>query len=231
MHTLVLIRHGQSLWNAENRFTGWQDIDLSSDGILEAKNAARTLSDNEFRFDLAYSSVLKRAIRTLWVVLDEMDLMWLPVHLSWRLNERHYGSLTGLNKSETEEKFGSEQVLEWRRSLITQPPKMDFDDIRHPFHDPRYRYINESMRAPFSESLQNTMDRVVPFWNEEIKSKVQQGLRIIVSFHGNSIRGLMKYLEDISDQEIVRLEIPTGVPIVYEFSDDMVVLGRRFLIN
>ena len=231
MYTLVLIRHGQSLWNAENRFTGWEDVDLSSEGKVEAKVAARALLDNEFTFDLAYTSVLKRAIRTLWVVLDEMDLMWLPVHLSWQLNERHYGSLTGLDKAETEEKYGSEQVLEWRRSLITQPPKMNFDDIRHPFHDLKYRSIKQSFRSPISESLQDTMDRVIPYWNEEIKFKVQQGHRIIISAHGNTIRGLMKHLEDISEQEIVRLEIPTGIPIVYEFSNDMVFTGRRFLGN
>ncbi len=212
---LVLLRHGESTWNVENRFTGWTDVDLSPKGREEAKEAARLLKDGGYAFDLAYTSVLKRAIRTLWTVLDEMDLMWVPVHRSWRLNERHYGALQGLNKAETAAKYGDEQVKVWRRSYATPPPALTTDDARYPGHDARYAEVPKAL-LPLTESLATTVDRFLPFWHETIAPSIKSGKRVIITAHGNSLRALVKYLDDVPESEIVELNIPTGVPLVYE---------------
>ena len=226
MYEIVLIRHGESVWNLANRFTGWADVDLTDKGVLEAKNAAQELMKQGFVFDMAYTSVLKRAIRTLWTVLDDMDLMWIPVNRSWRLNERHYGDLQGLNKAETASVHGEEQVLIWMRSYSIPPPPLSDKDKRHPANDPRY---SELEKLPNVESLKDTVERVVPYWETEIIPSIVSGKKIIVVAHGNSIRALIKYLEDISEEEIVNLNIPTGVPILYKFSDKFEVLERKFL--
>ena len=226
MYEIVLIRHGESEWNLANRFTGWADVDLTDKGVLEAKNAAQELMKQGFMFDMAYTSVLKRAIRTLWTVLDDMDLMWIPVTRSWRLNERHYGDLQGLNKAETASVHGEEQVLIWRRSYSIPPPPLNDKDKRHPSNDPRY---SELEKLPNVESLKDTVERVVPYWETEIIPSIVSGKKIIVVAHGNSIRALIKYLEDISEEEIVNLNIPTGVPVLYKFSDKFEVLERKFL--
>jgi 2,3-bisphosphoglycerate-dependent phosphoglycerate mutase len=220
MHRLVLIRHGESVWNRDNRFTGWTDVDLSERGVAEAQQAGRLLTQHGFDFDLCFTSVLKRAIKTLHIALEEMDRLWLPTEKSWRLNERHYGALQGLNKAQTAEKYGDEQVHIWRRSYATPPPALEPDDERHPRHDPRYRDLPPE-DLPRTEALQNTVARVLPYWHEHIAPEVHKGTRVLVSAHGNSLRGLVKYLDNIPDDEIPGLEIPTGRPLVYELDDDL----------
>ncbi|MGQ9859490.1 MAG: 2,3-diphosphoglycerate-dependent phosphoglycerate mutase [Thermodesulfobacteriota bacterium] len=228
MRKLVLLRHGESIWNLENRFTGWTDVDLSERGIQEAHEAGRLLKDQGYSFDVCFTSVLKRAIRTLWIVLDEMDLMWLPTHISWRLNERHYGALQGLNKKETADRYGMEQVHAWRRSYDVPPPPLDRDDERHPRFDPRYANLDPK-DLPSSESLKDTLQRVLPFWHQVIAPCLRDGGKPLVSAHGNSLRALVKYLDGISDQEIVELNIPTGIPLVYELDEDLRPLNRYYL--
>jgi len=219
MHTLVLIRHGQSQWNLENRFTGWADVDLTEQGAAEAREAGRLLLEAGFDFDIAHTSVLKRAVRTLWHVQDVMDRMWLPVVTDWRLNERHYGALTGLNKAETAEKYGDEQVHEWRRSYDTPPPALDADD--NPFAgDPRYAGL-EPAQVPLTECLKDTVARVLPYWHESLAPAIRAGHRVLVAAHGNSMRALVKYLDGISDADIAGVNIPNGVPLVYQFDADM----------
>jgi 2,3-bisphosphoglycerate-dependent phosphoglycerate mutase len=226
MHKLVLVRHGESEWNKENRFTGWKDVDLSEKGVVEARSAGRLLKEEGFVFDEAYTSVLKRAIRTLWIILDEMDLMWIPEGKSWRLNERHYGGLQGLDKAETAAKFGEEQVLIWRRSYETRPPDLDESDERYLGGDPRYASIEH---FPKAECLKDTVARVIPYWKGEIVPKINEGLRLIIAAHGNSIRALVKYLDNISDDEIVGLNIPTGIPLVYELGADLKPIRNYYL--
>jgi len=228
MRKVVLLRHGESTWNRSNRFTGWTDVDLTEKGVAEATAAGRLLAKEGYTFDLAFTSVLKRAIRTLWIVLDEMDLMWIPVHRHWRLNERHYGDLQGLNKAETAERFGAEQVKLWRRSYSTPPPVLAVDDERYPGHDPRYAGLADD-EVPRSESLENTVARVVPYWNGTISRDIREGRRVLVAAHGNSLRALVKYLDGISDEEIVGLNIPTGIPLVYELDDGLKPLRRYYL--
>lgn len=228
MHKLVLIRHGQSEWNLENRFTGWTDVDLTEQGAAEAVRGARLLREEGFSFDIAHTSVLKRAIRTLWLVQDEMDLMWLPVFNSWRLNERHYGALQGLNKAETAAKFGDEQVFVWRRSFDTPPPELDLDDERYPGNDPRYAALVPA-ELPRSESLEATIERTMPYWFDTIAPQVESGLRVLIVAHGNSLRGLVKYLDDMSEEAITKLNIPTGLPLVYELDDDLRPLRHYYL--
>jgi 2,3-bisphosphoglycerate-dependent phosphoglycerate mutase len=220
IHKVVLLRHGESVWNKENRFTGWTDVDLSERGIEEAKKAGEILAREKFVFDIAYTSVLKRAIRTLWIVLDKMDLMWIPVELSWRLNERHYGALQGLNKSEMAEKYGEQQVLLWRRSYDVRPPALDPSDERCPHRDPRYANLPDEAK-PLTESLKDTVARVVPYWEQTIAPKIKQNARVLISAHGNSLRALVKYLDNISDEAIVGLNIPTGIPLVYELDEKL----------
>ncbi|MBP9664585.1 MAG: 2,3-diphosphoglycerate-dependent phosphoglycerate mutase [Pyrinomonadaceae bacterium] len=226
MHKLVLIRHGESQWNKENRFTGWKDVDLSEKGRSEAAAAGKLLRAEGFTFDEAYTSVLKRAIRTLWTVLDEMDLMWIPVTKSWLLNERHYGALQGLDKSETAAKYGEEQVKIWRRSYDIAPPELDDSDERFLGNDPRYAGIAD---FPKTECLKNTVERVVPFWNESIAPKVADGRRLIIAAHGNSLRAMVKHLDGIADDEIVNMNIPTGVPLLYELDADLRPIRREYL--
>ena len=228
MHTIVLLRHGESVWNKENRFTGWTDVDLSARGVEEAKRAGALLKDAGFVFDQAYTSVLKRAIRTLWLALETMDLMWIPIHVSWRLNERHYGALQGLNKAETAAKYGEKQVLVWRRSYDIPPPALAPDDPRHPRKDPRYAGLGEA-ELPLTECLKDTVARFVPYWNDIIAPAVREGRRIIVVAHGNSLRALIKYLDRISDEKIVDLTVPTGRPLVYELDADLKPIRSRYL--
>jgi len=228
MHRLVLLRHGESLWNQENRFTGWTDIDLSPKGIEEARRSGQTLRDQGFVFDVAYTSVLKRAIRTLWWVLDEMDLMWIPVYRRWRLNERHYGALQGLNKIEMVEQHGEQQVKIWRRSYDVPPPPLDLDDPRHPRHDPRYRDLAPE-ELPSSECLKDTVARFLPLWHQELAPAIRQGQRVLIVAHGNSLRALVKYLDGVSDQDIVELNIPTGIPLLYELDDDLRPIRHEYL--
>ncbi len=228
MHKLVLLRHGESIWNKENRFTGWTDVDLSDKGLAEAKTGGQFLKKDGYAFDLAYTSVLKRAIRTLWIVLDEMDLMWIPVHRSWRLNERHYGALQGLNKAETAAKYGEEQVLVWRRSYDIQPPALEKSDARYPGHDPRYRDLNPK-DVPLTECLKDTVARFLPYWHETIALTIKSGKRVIIAAHGNSLRALVKYLDNIPDEEIVHLNIPTGMPLIYELDDQLKPLKHYYL--
>jgi 2,3-bisphosphoglycerate-dependent phosphoglycerate mutase len=227
-HTLVLLRHGESTWNQENRFTGWTDVDLSPAGVAEAHEAGRLLREEGFAFDLAYTSVLKRAIRTLWITLDELDRMWLPVEHSWRLNERHYGSLQGLNKAEMAVRFGEDQVRVWRRSYDVPPPALDDGDERLPARDPRYAGIDPA-ELPRAESLKDTVARFLPYWESTIAPSVRDGRRVLIAAHGNSLRALVKYLDGIDDTEIVGLNIPTAIPLVYELDDDLRPLGRRYL--
>jgi 2,3-bisphosphoglycerate-dependent phosphoglycerate mutase len=228
MHKVVLLRHGESTWNMENRFTGWTDVDLSERGVAEAHRAGRLLKAEGYVFDVAFTSVLKRAVRTLWIALDEMDLMWIPVHHSWRLNERHYGALQGLNKAETAAKFGDAQVKLWRRSYDTRPPALTEDDPRWPGRDPRYRNIApEDM--PLTECLKDTVARFLPYWHDAIAPAVQSGVQVIIAAHGNSLRALVKYLDNISDEEIVELNIPTGVPLVYELNADLKPIKHYYL--
>ncbi len=230
MIKLVLVRHGESTWNRENRFTGWTDVDLSQRGILEAHDAAEALTKRGYTFDVAFTSVLKRAIRTLWIILDDMDLMWVPVYRSWRLNERHYGALQGLNKAETADKFGVEQVQIWRRSYDTPPPALSQEDSRHPRHDPRYADVSEE-ELPATESLKTTLERVLPYWHEEIVPQLKQKKRVLISAHGNSLRALVKYLDSVSDQEITGLNIPTGIPLVYELDDRLNAQTHYYLAD
>jgi 2,3-bisphosphoglycerate-dependent phosphoglycerate mutase len=218
MHKLVLLRHGESLWNRENRFTGWTDVDLSEHGREEARRAGRLLQESGYTFDVAYTSVLKRAVKTLWLALEEMDLMWIPIHNSWRLNERHYGALQGLNKAETAQKFGEEQVLVWRRSYDTPPPALAADDPRHPANDRRYAALSKA-ELPLTECLKDTVARFLPYWHDAIAPAVRSGKRVVIAAHGNSIRALVKYLDDVSDQDIVGLNIPTAIPLVYELDE------------
>jgi 2,3-bisphosphoglycerate-dependent phosphoglycerate mutase len=228
MKKLVLVRHGESVWNKENRFTGWTDVDLSEKGIEEARQGGRTLKKEGYVFDIAYTSVLKRAIRTLWIVMEEMDLMWIPVHNSWRLNERHYGALQGLNKGEMAEKFGEAQVHLWRRSYDVRPPALEPSDDRYPGNDPRYRDLTKD-ELPLTECLKDTVVRFLPYWHEVIAPAVKSGRQVIVAAHGNSLRSLVKYLDNISDQEIMGLNIPTGVPLVYELDDNLTPIRHYYL--
>ena len=228
MKKLVLVRHGESTWNRENRFTGWTEVDLSEKGIGEAKEGARSLAEGGYTFDVAYTSVLKRAIRTLWFILDGMDLMWIPVHRSWRLNERHYGALQGLNKSETAEKFGEAQVKIWRRSYDIPPPVLEKADPRYPGHDRRYKDLSEA-ELPLTECLKDTVARFLPYWHETIAPSIRAGNRVLIAAHGNSLRALVKYLDGVSDKDIVELNIPTGMPLVYELDDDLKPLNRYYL--
>lgn len=227
-YKVVLIRHGESLWNRENRFTGWTDIDLSEKGIREAHKAASLLSEEGFTFDVAFTSVLKRAIRTLWIILDDMDLMWIPVHRSWRLNERHYGDLQGFNKIEMAEKVGDEQVHIWRRSYGIRPPALSGEDPRHPSRDRRYESMSQD-EIPSVECLKDTVARFVPYWEKVISPVIREGKRVVIAAHGNSIRALVKYLDNVSDEEIVGLNIPTGVPLVYELDDDLKPVKSYYL--
>jgi 2,3-bisphosphoglycerate-dependent phosphoglycerate mutase len=228
MYKVVLLRHGESTWNKENRFTGWTDVDLSDKGVTEAHEAGKLLKQEGFSFDLAYTSVLKRAIRTLWIVLDEMDLMWIPQFRSWRLNERHYGALQGLNKAETAEKYGDAQVKLWRRSYSTQPPALDQTDERWPGHDPRYADVAPA-DLPLTECLKDTVTRFVPFWEDTVAPVVASGKKVILAAHGNSMRALVKYLDGISDDDIVELNIPTGIPLVYELDDNLKAIRHYYL--
>ncbi|HMD14611.1 MAG TPA: 2,3-diphosphoglycerate-dependent phosphoglycerate mutase [Bacteroidota bacterium] len=228
MSKLVLVRHGESTWNKENRFTGWTDVDLSEKGIQEARQAGRLLRELGFVFDVAFTSVLKRAIRTLWLVLDEMDAMWIPVQHSWRLNERHYGALQGLNKAETAAKFGEEQVHIWRRSYAIPPPPLEKNDPRNPANDPRYKNLT-SKEIPLTECLKDTVERFLPLWHETIAPTIKSGKRVIIAAHGNSLRALVKYLDNISDDAIVELNIPTGMPLVYELDDKLKPIRSNYL--
>ena len=228
MYKIVFMRHGESVWNRENRFTGWVDVDLTDKGVAEAREAGRILKDAGFEFDLTYTSVLKRAIRTLWVTLDEMDRMWLPVVHSWRLNERHYGALQGLDKAETAARYGDEQVLVWRRSYDTPPLPLDPGDPRTSYDDPRYAGLARE-QIPLTECLKDTVARVLPFWNESIAPAIRAGRQILVSAHGNSLRALIKHLDNISDADIVGLNIPNGQPLVYELDADLKPIKRYYL--
>jgi len=228
MKQLVLLRHGESIWNQENRFTGWIDVGLSDKGVQEAIEAGRLLKEEGFVFDVAYTSMLKRAIKTLWIALEGMDLMWLPIHHSWRLNERHYGALQGLNKAETVEKFGMEQVKIWRRSYSTPPPALTPDDPRYPGSDPRYTDLSPE-ELPLSECLEDVVARFLPYWQKVIAPAMQAGQRVLIAAHGNSLRALVKYLDKVSDQDIVSLNIPTGIPLVYELNDDLTPIRSRYL--
>lgn len=228
MYKVVLIRHGESVWNKENRFTGWTDVPLSEKGLSEAVAAGRLLKAEGYCFDKAFTSVLKRAVKTLWCVLEEMDLMWIPVEHSPKLNERHYGALQGLNKAETAQKYGDEQVKLWRRSYDTRPPLLEHDDPRYPGNDVRYASLADS-EIPEGECLKDTVARVVPYWNETIVPEIKAGKKIIVAAHGNSLRALVKYLDNISDEDIIALNIPTGVPLVYELDCDMKPIRHCYL--
>jgi 2,3-bisphosphoglycerate-dependent phosphoglycerate mutase len=228
MHKLVLIRHGESTWNLENRFTGWTDVDLTDTGRNQARRAGQLLRDEGFSFDVAYTSMLKRANRTLWIALDEMDLLWIPVHHSWRLNERHYGALQGLNKAETAAKFGDDQVLLWRRSYDVPPPPLTPDDPRHSRGDPRYADLSDA-ELPLTECLKDTVARFLPYWNEQITPAIRQGKRVIIAAHGNSLRALVKYLDNMSEKAIIDLNIPTGMPLVYELDADLRPIRHYFL--
>jgi 2,3-bisphosphoglycerate-dependent phosphoglycerate mutase len=228
MHKLVLLRHGESDWNRENRFTGWTDVDLAATGIEEARRGGRVLLEQGFTFDVAYTSLLKRAIRTLWIVLDGMDLMWVPVHRSWRLNERHYGALQGLNKAETAAKHGEEQVKVWRRSYDVPPPALDRADPRFSGHDRRYADLTDA-ELPRAESLKDTVARFLPYWHGTIAPAVKAGKRVVVAAHGNSLRALVKHLDGIGDEDIVGLNIPTGVPLVYELDDELRPVRHEYL--
>jgi 2,3-bisphosphoglycerate-dependent phosphoglycerate mutase len=228
MHRLVLLRHGESHWNRENRFTGWTDVDLSDQGRLEAKRAGQLMADEKFEFDTAHTSVLKRAIHTLWIALDELDLPWIPVQRSWRLNERHYGALQGLNKAETAAKHGEAQVKIWRRSYDIAPPPLELSDPRHPSRDRRYAGLAPSA-LPRTESLKDTVERFLPYWHEAIAPQIAAGQKVLIVAHGNSLRALVKYLDHLSDDEIVELNIPTGVPLVYLLNDELKPLQKFYL--
>ena len=228
MHKLVLVRHGQSQWNLENKFTGWTDVDLSENGIKEAIDAGKVLKEKGYHFDVAFTSVLKRANKTLELILKEMGIENIPVNYSYRLNERHYGALQGLNKKETAEKYGEEQVKLWRRSATVRPPELSKDDPRYPGNDPKYKDLKEN-EIPCTENLQDTINRVVPYWNSDIKKALESGKEVIVAAHGNSLRGLVKYLDNLTDEEVISLEIPTGNPLVYELDDDLKPIKHYYL--
>jgi 2,3-bisphosphoglycerate-dependent phosphoglycerate mutase len=228
MHKLVLLRHGESQWNLDNRFTGWTDVDLTDTGREQAKSAGYYLKKEGFNFDLAFTSVQKRAIRTLWIAMDEMDLLWVPVRRAWQLNERHYGSLQGLNKGETAEKYGDEQVLIWRRSYDVPPPALEKDDERYPGNDPRYANLDPE-QLPLTECLKDTVERFLPYWHESIVPEIRSGKNVIIAAHGNSLRALVKYLDDLSEDEILKLNIPTGMPLVYELDDDLKPIKNYYL--
>ncbi len=230
MYKIVLLRHGESAWNKANRFTGWTDVDLSEKGIIEAKEAGKRLKEAGFTFDEAFTSVLKRGIRTLWLALDEMDLMHIRIRHDWRLNERHYGALQGLNKAETAKKYGEEQVLQWRRSFDIPPPSLEKDDERYPGKDPRYANLEET-QIPLGESLKDTVARTMPFWNEVIIPRLVAGRKMIISAHGNSLRAIVKSLDHISDEDIVKLNIPTGIPLVYEFDAELNATKHYYLAD
>lgn len=227
-HRLVLVRHGESLWNQDNRFTGWVDIDLSDKGKQEARMAGRLLRDEGFVFDLAFTSVLKRAIRTLWIGLEEMDAMWVPVSTSWRLNERHYGALQGLNKTETAAKYGEEQVKIWRRSYDTPPPPLSDEDFFRQKSEPRFRTV-AAQDLPRGETLKSTLARLMPYWNSEIAPRIKQGEKVLIVAHGNSLRALVQHLENMSEAKIMELNIPTGTPLVYDLDNKLGVTGKRYL--
>jgi 2,3-bisphosphoglycerate-dependent phosphoglycerate mutase len=228
MNSLVLLRHGQSLWNEENRFTGWTDVGLTDNGVREAIIAAKLMLREGYAFDVAYTSVLKRAIKTLWIVLEEMDLMWISMHQNWRLNERHYGALQGLNKTETAQRYGAERVHAWRRSYNVQPPSLNSDDERHLSKDPKYANLLPN-EIPLAESLKDTVERLIPYWRQVIAPSVRDGNRVLIVAHGNSLRALVKHLESISDEDILELNIPTGVPLVYELNDDLLPIRHFYL--
>ena len=228
MYRLVLLRHGQSHWNLENRFTGWKDVDLSEQGVGEATKAGELLREEGFEFDVAHTSVLKRAIRTLWIAMDRLDQMWIPVHRTWRLNERHYGALQGLNKKETAEKHGDEQVLIWRRSYDIQPPALTKDDERYPGNDRRYADLTDD-QLPVTECLKDTVERVLPYWNERIVPDIKGGKTVLIAAHGNSLRALKKHLDQMSDEEIMGVNIPTGVPLVYELDAELRPIKSEYL--
>ena len=228
MYKVVLLRHGQSQWNLENRFTGWHDVDLTDQGQEEARSAGQVLKENGFVFDKAYSSLLKRAIRTLWLALEELDQVWLPVRRNWRLNERHYGALQGLNKAETAEKHGEDQVLIWRRSYDIPPPPMEKTDEGYAGNDIRYANMAEE-DIPLTECLKDTVDRFLPYWHETIAPEIKAGQRIIIAAHGNSLRALVKYLDDLSEEEVLKLNIPTGMPLVYELDEDLKPIKSYYL--
>jgi 2,3-bisphosphoglycerate-dependent phosphoglycerate mutase len=228
MYKVLLLRHGESVWNKENRFTGWTDVDLSEKGLEEAREAGTLLKDNGYRFDIAFTSVLKRAIRTLWVALDQLDQMWIPVQPSWRLNERHYGALQGLNKSEMALKYGEKQVQIWRRSYKIRPPELTKDDERYPGKDPRYAELGES-QIPTAECLEDTVRRFLPYWNEVIGPAIKAKQRVIISAHGNSLRALVKHLDNVSEEAILELNIPTGIPLVYELDEQLQPLRHYYL--
>jgi 2,3-bisphosphoglycerate-dependent phosphoglycerate mutase len=230
MKKLVLVRHGESTWNQENKFTGWTDVDLSEKGRAEALQCGKLLKQEGFTFDIAYTSVLKRAIRTLWIIMEEMDLMWLPVFKSWRLNERHYGALQGLNKAEMASQFGEEQILTWRRSYDVPPPSLEINDPRNPNYDPRYKLLKAD-EIPLTECLKDTVARFLPYWFNFIVPSINTGDKVIIVAHGNSLRALVKFLDEISDEEIVKLNIPTGVPLVYELDDELKPLRHYYLGN
>jgi len=228
MHKVVLLRHGQSTWNKENRFTGWKDVDLSDQGVAEAQEAGRLMKEAGLGFDIAYTSVLRRAIKTLYRALDEMDLLWIPVEKHWRLNERHYGALQGLNKAETAAKHGEDQVKIWRRSYDIPPPPLTKDDERYSGHDPRYASLKPE-EIPASESLKDTVARFLPYWHDTIAPAIASGKRVLIAAHGNSLRALVKYLDNVSDQDIVELNIPTGIPLVYELDDQLKPIKHYYL--
>jgi 2,3-bisphosphoglycerate-dependent phosphoglycerate mutase len=228
MYRLVLIRHGESTWNKENRFTGWTDVELSERGINEAIEAGKFLKNKGFNFKVAYTSYLTRAIRTLWLIQEQMDLLWIPVYKTWRLNEKHYGNLQGLNKAEMVEKYGEEQVLIWRRSYDVRPPALDSDDPRHPRFDKRYQDLDPN-DIPATEALKDTVERIVPYWKDELEPSLRKHKEVIVAAHGNSLRGIVKYLKNISDSDIVGLNLPTGIPYVFEFNANMVLEKDYFL--
>ncbi len=228
MYKIVMLRHGESVWNRDNRFTGWTDVDLSVKGAEEARNAAAVLKQREYSFDLAFTSVLKRAIRTAWTVLDEMDLMWIPLNCDWRLNERHYGALQGLNKAETAAQYGEQQVKLWRRSYEVRPPALDTTDPRFPGTDPRYKNL-EKQQLPLTESLKDTVARVLPCWHERIAPSIRAAKQVLIVAHGNSLRALVKYLENLSDEQVVGLEIPTGMPLVHDIDADLRSVRHYYL--
>jgi len=228
MHKLVLVRHGESTWNKENLFTGWTDVDLSKKGVQEATEGGRVLKEQGYIFDIAFTSVLKRAIRTLWLVMDEMDLMWIPVIRDWRLNERHYGALQGLNKAQMAEKFGEKQVKIWRRSYDIRPPALEETDLRNPANDPRYKELKKE-QIPLTECLKDTVKRFLPCWHEVIAPTVRSGKRVLIAAHGNSLRALVKYLDNIPDDVIPEVNIPTGMPLVYELEDDLKPIKNYYL--
>jgi 2,3-bisphosphoglycerate-dependent phosphoglycerate mutase len=229
-YKLVLVRHGQSTWNLENRFTGWTDVGLTEQGIGEAHTAGQLLRDNKYVFDLAYTSVLKRALQTLWIVLEEMSLEWIPVVNAWQLNERHYGALQGLNKAETAKEYGEAQVKIWRRSYDVPPPVLEWDDPRHPRFDPRYTGLTKE-ELPATESLKITLERVLPYWHSTIAPAIKEGKRLLIAAHGNSLRAMVKYLDNVSDVEIPELNIPTGIPLVYELDADLKPVTHYYLAD